>query len=350
MRDRPPDDGRGRREDLADGEPAAAPEIEGQRLVRARIAGGGRLDRAQVRVGQVRHVDVVPDARPVRGRVVVAEEGQRQAALGGEQDVRDEMGLGVMVLAQRRRRAGDVEVAERDAAQAVRPAVPGQRRLEAALGLSVRVDRAERGVLGDRRGIGDAVDRRARGEDQPQDTGGAGGLEQCDTAGHVLAEVLRRVGDRFADQRPRGAMEDGLDPLGLEDPGQRVGLDVGADPDGHARGDRGAMPGREVIEDDHVVAGRQEGLGRDRAHIAGAPGHQDPCHARTILLGELEDDLVGAMKEGRPAWRAAPSLWPVGISVALDLAGIPAQVPLEVVVSEADASRGCAGDGHLVRR
>src|SRR5581483_7166048 len=48
---------------------------------------------AQVRVGQVGDVDVVPDARPVGGGVVGAEHVHRGAGGGRGQHVRDQVGL-----------------------------------------------------------------------------------------------------------------------------------------------------------------------------------------------------------------------------------------------------------------
>ena len=66
----------GRREDLADAEAAAAAEVADQRAVGPRVAGRRRLERPQVRVGEVDDVDVVADAGPVGRRVVVAEERQ----------------------------------------------------------------------------------------------------------------------------------------------------------------------------------------------------------------------------------------------------------------------------------
>ena len=79
-----PTDALGRGDDLADrrtrrrcrGCRRAAPSVRAS-------PGAVASMRAQVRVGEVRDVDVVADAGPVRRRVVVAEDRQRRAALGG---------------------------------------------------------------------------------------------------------------------------------------------------------------------------------------------------------------------------------------------------------------------------
>ena len=116
----------------------------------------------QVRVGQIGHVDVVADARSVRCRVVVAEQGERLPALDRRQHGRDQVGLGIVVLADRIGRTGHVEVAQGHATEPVRPAVPGERAFERTLRLAIRVDRPGLVVLADRRPQRQAVDRRGR--------------------------------------------------------------------------------------------------------------------------------------------------------------------------------------------
>ena len=104
VRDREPDDALGRLDHLADAEPAAAAEVADERRVRPGVARRGRLEREEVRVGEVGDVDVVADAGPVGRRVVVAEERQLAPRAGGRgEDVGDEVGLGVVVLAERAR-------------------------------------------------------------------------------------------------------------------------------------------------------------------------------------------------------------------------------------------------------
>ena len=99
----------GRGDHLPVAEPAADAEVADEGATGGpRVAGGGRLEREQVRVGEVRDVDVVADARAVGRRVVVAEQRERAASLGRAKDVRDEVRLRIVVLAEcarsRRRR------------------------------------------------------------------------------------------------------------------------------------------------------------------------------------------------------------------------------------------------------
>ena len=156
-------------------------------------------------------MDVVADRRAIRRRVVVAEQRERRAALDREQRVRDEVRLGPVDLAKPLRRARDVEVPQDHAPEPVRLAVPVEGALERPLRLAVRVDRAERVVLLDRRSRRDAVGRRRRAEHEAPHAGLAGGLEQGDPAGHVVAVVPRRVPAALADERSRRAVEDRVD-------------------------------------------------------------------------------------------------------------------------------------------
>src|SRR6202020_76843 len=111
---------------LAVGEaPAVA---EGVDPVLARGAGG---QGQQVRAGQVGDVDVVPDAGPVRGRVVVAEDlqfGGRGGRLGeGDlEDVRYQVGLGGVPLGEPAAAVGLIGAGHVEVPQA-HPAQPVQR-------------------------------------------------------------------------------------------------------------------------------------------------------------------------------------------------------------------------------
>ena len=149
--------------------PPPLPRLQTSGSGRPGVARRGRLERPQVRVREVVDVDVVADAssRPASG-------SRRRRAVTGSprsaarKDGRDEVRLGFVVLAERVAGAGDVEVPKRDAAQPVGRAVPGERALERALRLAVRVDRSEGRVLRDRASTsGVAVDGGGRREDDP---------------------------------------------------------------------------------------------------------------------------------------------------------------------------------------
>ena len=67
---------------------------------------------------------------------------------------------------------------------------------------------------------------------------------------------------RLADERPGRAVQDGVDALALEQGGHRGRVAVAADLEARAVRHRGAMAGREVVQDGHLVARGQEGLDR----------------------------------------------------------------------------------------
>ena len=95
---------------------------------------------------QIRDVDVIANARAVRGIVVVAKDGDRRSVARGRQDERDQMGLGIVRFADFvfRIGAGGIEVAQRDRAQTVRLIQVGQNSFDDQFGKAVRIDRALR--------------------------------------------------------------------------------------------------------------------------------------------------------------------------------------------------------------
>ncbi len=105
--------------------------------------------------------------------------------------------------------AGGVEVAERDELEAVDFVVPAENFLEDEFRLAVGVDRALRQRLVDGHALGRAEGGAGGGEDEffaPADHG----VEQIDAAADVIAEILRGVVHRFADERIGGEMHHGF--------------------------------------------------------------------------------------------------------------------------------------------
>ena len=221
-------------------------------------------------------MDVVADAGAVGGRIVGAEHHQRRGPLGGLQHVRDEVCLGVVLLAIPLRRAGRIEVAQADAAQAVGRRVPAQRALEGAFRLAVWVDRGEWGMLLDRDRGRDTIDGGTRREHDPSHAGVMGGIEQGNAAGHVVAVVPGRFRDGFTDQGAGCAVQDRLDALAPEQLAQGAPVRVRPDRQARARNERRSVAGAEVVEDAHLVARHQQSLHAHRTDVAGSAGHQDP--------------------------------------------------------------------------
>src|SRR5208283_5586000 len=133
---------------LADREAGPVAEV-----VDAVLAGPAGRQRTQVRVGQVADVDVVADAGPVGGGVVVAEDLHRAAFGRGGQHVGDEVGLRVVPLAEPAAAgllcAGHVEVAQAHRAEPVHPGELGQGGVDGDLGRAVGTGRAGGIGLGD---------------------------------------------------------------------------------------------------------------------------------------------------------------------------------------------------------
>ncbi len=265
---------------LVDREAAAVAQVADQVLARLR-----RVQGQQVRVGQVRDVDVVADAGAVRGRVVVAVDRDVLALPErGLEDQRDQVRLRVVPLAERDPgrtavRARDVEVAQRDGGQAVGDGLAGDQVVHGQLGGAVGVGGRGAGGLGDRDRLRLAVGGGGGGEHQLAHARRAHRGDQLQRAGHVVAPVLLRVHDRLADlgggREVQHAVEGAVQDLaGLLDPSlDELGTGRHALPE----------PGREVVQDGHPVPRLQQVGGDHTADIAGATRDQVLTHDATSL-------------------------------------------------------------------
>src|SRR5207249_7713033 len=102
-------------DDFKDRVPVSCSEVEDGRWISAAEI----LESGNVREGQIRHVDVIADARPVRGRVVLAENLRRlRAPEDHVQEPRNQMGFRRMVFANGavRIRPRGIEVTQRNEA------------------------------------------------------------------------------------------------------------------------------------------------------------------------------------------------------------------------------------------
>lgn len=252
-------------DDLEHAVPAPRPQVDGG-AVRLRQA----LERAQVALGEVDHVDVVAHASAVGRGVVAAPDAQALAPAGG--DLGDEghevVGDALRVFADQAAGVGadGVEIAQQcDAPVGLGPVEVAQHVLDHQLAAAVGIGGRERMLLGQRQELGLTIDGGRRAEDQGLDAGGAHGLQQAQAADDVVVVVVERLLRRFADGLEAGKVDDGAAAVraqhGLDGwlvahvathHGQRLAGDAL-----HAL-QRLGVAVAEVVEDDDVVAGLQQ--------------------------------------------------------------------------------------------
>jgi hypothetical protein len=156
-----------------------------------------RLQRLQVRVGEVRHVDVVAQARPVRRGIVVAEHLQRVPAGRRVDGARNQMDLRGMILADVAVgiRAGGVEVAQRHGTNIVGPLEMRKRPLHCQLRVAVAVDGPLRMGFHDRRFDRLAVGGAGRREHEIPHRFRRHRLEHAQRAADIVAVVAHWFAD-----------------------------------------------------------------------------------------------------------------------------------------------------------
>ena len=254
----------------------AGPEVVGAR----RSVSSNRLQRFDVRIGEIGDVHVIALARAVRRRVVVAEDLQAAAAGGRLDGPWDEVDLRRMILADLTLGvgAGRVEIPQRDVADVVRAAEMRQRVFDRQLRLAVAVDRLLRMRLDNRRLDRLAVCRARRRKDKVLDRLLRHRLQHAQRAEDVIAVILRRQPHRLADVEKGGEVHDGENlaaPQGVPDRA-RV-HDVAFDQ--LAELHRRAMARDQVVEDDDAVAGAMQRFGRVAADVTGAAGDEHGARA-----------------------------------------------------------------------
>src|ERR1700680_1511868 len=116
--------------------------------------------------GKIDDVNIVADASAVRGVVVVSKYGDSVARNGRSKQQWDQVGLGVVFLADPGLRIGaaGVEVSRSDAAQPAVAIDPAQKALHSDIRLAVGVDGRDGSSLEDRYGVWHSVHRSRRRE------------------------------------------------------------------------------------------------------------------------------------------------------------------------------------------
>ena len=101
------------------------------------------------------------------------------------------------------------------------------------------------------------------------------GVEQSQSADEIVREILARVADRFPDQRRRGHVDDGVTGEIAQGCSRPLSAsDVDADETRSLRY-RDLVAFLEVVEDQDVVAVREQDFGHNAANVAGAARYRD---------------------------------------------------------------------------
>src|SRR6266478_3977311 len=144
-------------------------------------------------------MDVVAHTGAVWSGVVRAEYFQLGLLAGGGERKRNQMGLGIMQLADFTALicAGGVEVAQTGRAQAVSSIVGFKRILTEKFGSTIWIDRLARVILRDRNLGRLAIDGARRRKHEAADTRIERGVQKTQGCLDIVAEILARVLDRL---------------------------------------------------------------------------------------------------------------------------------------------------------
>ena len=168
------------------------------------------------------------------------------------------------------------------------------------LGAAVGIDRRGDEILRKRAEVGVAVDGRGRGEDEVLHAVPDGGLDQRAGLDGVGEVVGQRVGDRFGHHDPGGEMQDRVDPVPLDEAGDERLVAHVALTNTASGGTDVAEPGREVVENDHLLAGIVQLQDHVAADIAG-PARDQNRHQPP--LSPLEQSTETPSPQFRSIWR-----------------------------------------------
>ena len=126
----------------------------------------------------------------------------------------------------------------------------------------------------------------------------------------VVAIVAERLTHRVRHHDRRRKVDDGVDPVVTDEPRHQRLIAGLADDQRHAFGNRRAMSRREIVEDDHPLAGIDEVAHHLAADIAGAAGDQDR-HGGTFYW-KRPDFAIGAAELAAPRTATRTARPPAG--------------------------------------
>ena len=246
-------------------------------------------------------MDVVPDARPVPRRIVLAEDldalppSQRHI-----QHQRDQVRLRLMRLAVPLHRPRHVEVPQARGPQPVDAVEPPQHPLRHQLALAVRIGRRQPRVLRNRRLLRLAVARRRRAEHQPVLSRRQHRLQQSQRPRRVVPEINLRPLHALARLDQRGKVHHSVEPPGPQRLLQQRPVGQLALHKLRALRHRRPPAVAQVVIDRHRVPARQQKPRHRSADIPCTARYQNPHRLSSQELSESVPVLKGRDFRAKP--------------------------------------------------
>src|SRR6266849_676362 len=268
-----------RSDNFQDREAAAVAHVEG--------FAGNALDlvkRADVRIGDIEHMDVVADAGSVRCGVVRAEDIDMGEPTSGSsvQNARDEVSFVAMMLAAFPGGSGCVEIAERHIVESGVDLVIREDLFEYELGFAVGVDGRLAMVFGDGNDFGFAVSGGSGRKNEFLYAVAGDGIEQIHAAGHVGGVESAGLPYGFGDQGLGGEVHDGVNLVQGEDGFKlRAIREIHLAKDG-ARRHGSAMALQQAVQRDDGHAARNQDFRADTADVTRRSGNEN-IHLKALL-------------------------------------------------------------------
>ena len=239
------------------------------------------FQRRKMRLGQVLHVDVIPDAGAVGGGVMIPEDADViPLAEGGFHHQRDEVGFGVVILADARLGigAGGIKVAQRHIPDVIRPVAPLEHIFDGQLGGAVGVGGLGAVALLDGLLFRLAVGGGRRGKDDIFYAVSTHGRKQRNGSRHVIPVVFEGLPDAFAHEGAGGKIDDAVDVVFGKDTVEEGGIPQVADIKLTRAPHRLTVPRLQVVGHDDIIAAAGKQHHHVTADIAGTAGHQNGFH------------------------------------------------------------------------
>src|SRR6202045_1403967 len=202
-----------RSDNFQDREATAVADVEG-------FAGNAvdLLKSADVRIGDIEHVDVIADAGAVRCGIVRSEDiDMGQSTAGGIENPGNEMSFHAMMLAALLGRSGSVEIAEAHGFESGVDLVIGQNLFEHELGFAIRIDGRLAMVFRDGNDFGFAVGGGSGRKNEFLDAVARDSIKQVHTTGHVRGVKNTGLAYGFGDQGLGGEVHHSVNLVLCED-------------------------------------------------------------------------------------------------------------------------------------